>query len=363
MPILWRYVLAGYLRVFFLSVCTFIAILLVSRFKEIARFTALSGDWLKTALFTLYQIPLILPMAIPISALIGSLLLFQRMSRTFELTALRSAGVSLSSILTPLLFASSLLTLFNCSANAEIAPYCRRESKTLLYRETSANPLLLLQRQNLVRVKHAYLNMKIQDEGKAAKDLILIAHNESNQRLTLLSARKLRIKGTKLLGQDVAILSHLHSEKEDSFDPLIIENQTSMSTAAPVLSAALKKNRPRLEANALGLRMLRLRNQEGGKLACRAFVEILRRVTLSLAVFSFTLLGCAFGIEQGRSPSKKNLLIALGFTLTVLVSYLLGKELKNFPPIAAALAFLLPHPLIWTASAIKLRRVARGGGG
>src|SRR4051812_38356814 len=103
MPILWRYALQSYLRVFFLSVCTFITVLIVARFKEIARFTALTGDWSKTGLFIVYQIPSILPIAIPISALIASLLLFQRLSRTYELTALRASGLSLSTILTPLL--------------------------------------------------------------------------------------------------------------------------------------------------------------------------------------------------------------------------------------------------------------------
>lgn len=359
MPILWRYIINGYLRVFFLSVCTFIAVLLVSRFKEIARFTALSGDWPKTALFVIYQIPLFLPIAIPISALIASLLLFQRLSRTFELTALRASGLSLNAIFTPILFTAFLLSLFNFSFCAEISPYCRRESKTLLYRETSTNPLLLLQRQHLIKVKHAYLNMKIKEDTKAAKDFILIAHNESNERLTLISARQLRITGTKLLGYDVSIVSHLHSEKEDTFDPLVIENQASMSTAAPVLSAALKKNRPHLETNALGLRMLRVRAEEMNKQAKGAFVEILRRLTLSFAVFSFTLLGCTFGIEQGRNPSKKTLFIALGFTLTVLISYLLGKGLKNYP-LMATLAFLIPHPCIWIACGIKLHCIAKG---
>ncbi|HSX26264.1 MAG TPA: LptF/LptG family permease [Chlamydiales bacterium] len=358
-PVLWRYALQSYLRVFFLSVCTFIAVLLVSRFKEIARFAALSSDGLKTALFIVYQLPLILPMAIPISALIASLLLFQRLSRTSELTALRASGLSLRSILTPLLFTSFLLSLCNFSFTAEISPFCRRESKALLYRETSENPLLLLQRQQLVKIKDAYLNMKIKDEGKAAKDLILIAHNESNQRLSLVAARQLRISGEELLGYDVAILSHLQSEKEESFDPLIIENQASMSTAAPVLSAALKKNRPRLDPNALNLRMLQIRVADGGKLAKSARVEILRRISLSIAVFTLTLLGCVFGIEEERNPSKKGMFIALVLTLLILISYLMGKELKGYPLIAIV-AFLLPHAILWTVSLLKIQRISRG---
>ena len=358
-PTLWRYALKSYVRVFLLSVCTFIAVLLISRFKEIARFAALTADWGKTGLFLVYQIPLILPMAIPISAAIASLLLFQRLSRTCELTALRASGYPLRSILAPLLLASLVFSIFNFSLCAEIAPFCRREAKTLTFRETSANPLLLLQRQKLVKMKDAYINMEVFDEGLSAKDLILILYNDTNQHLTLLSAKKLHLKGDELLGSDVAIVSHLPGEKTFFFDPLIIENQELMSTAAPLLSAALKKNRPRLETNSLSLKMLNLRKTESAKLARSAQNEILRRVSLSVAVFSLTLLGCAFGIDQGRNPSKKGLYAAFFLTLSVLISYLLGKELKKSLPLAS-LAYFTPHLIIWVSSYIRLRRLKKG---
>ena len=357
-PTFWRYVLLGYVRVLLLSVATFLAVLIITRFKEIARFTALSGDWGKTVFFTSYQFPLILPIAIPISALIASFILFQRLSRTHELMALRSCGFSLRAILAPLLFTSALFAVGNFSMCAEIAPFCRRESKAMLYHETSANPLLLLQRQQLVRIKQAYLSMKAGQDELSAQNVILIAHNESNKRLTLLQARELSVCKDKLLGNDVAIISHLDSQSNDEFDPLIIENQASMSTAAPILSEFLKKNRPRLEANALPLRMLILRIEEK-KISSSALVEILRRFSLSLAVFSFTFLGCSYGIENGRTASKKSLGIALILTLTVLISYLMGKELKAFP-LLATLAFLIPHPFIWVASIWRLRKIARG---
>jgi lipopolysaccharide export system permease protein len=357
-PIVWRYLLQSYLKVLFLSIWSFIAILLVSRFKEITQFAALSFDGWKTLLFALYQIPLILPLAIPISALIAALLLFQRLSRSYELTALRASGVSLSTLFTPLLAASLLLSLANFSLCASVAPYCRRETKILLYQETSTNPLLLLQRQNLIKIKNAYMNMNVKKEGKSADDFILIAYNEGNHRLTLLSAKHLKISKEDLLGYDVAIISHL-SDKEDGFDPLIIENQASMSTAAPVLSSTLKKNKPRLDVNALDLKMLRLRAQATNKQALGAYVEILRRTTLALAAFSFTFLGAVFGYEQNRSASKKGLIIALLLVVAVLSSYLLGKGLKAQPWIAT-LAFLLPHPLIWGISLWRLRQISQG---
>jgi lipopolysaccharide export system permease protein len=351
MSILWRYAIHSYLRVFALSVCTFILVLIIARFKEIARFTALTGDFLQTGLFILYQIPTILPIAIPLSALIGALLLFQSLSRTHELTALRASGLSLPKILAPLLITSLFLTLLNFSINAEIAPLCRREGKSLIYYATTQNPLVLLQRQNLVKLKHAYLNMKVKDD-ETTKDLTLIVHNDTGQMLNLLSARRLRMKENKLVGTDLSIVSFI--PKEDQFDTLLIENQSSMITNGNLLSSALKKNRPRIDLNALSLKMLK-----SSKKAKQARIEILRRISLSMAVFSFTLLGCAFGIEGGRTPSKKNLIVALLLTLTVLMSYLLGKELKN-SHLLATLAFLIPHPLIAICSLIRLRHISRG---
>lgn len=358
-PILWRTLLESYVRVLFLSLSTFLTVLLVNRFKEIARFTALSGDGWKTLFFTAYQFPLILPIAIPISALIASFLLFQRLSRTHELIAFRASGLSFRSIIAPLLFASALFSIGNFSMCAEIAPFCRRASKSMLSQETSLNPLLLLQRQQLIKIKHAYFKMNIQKEGRFATDVTLIAHNEAHKRLSLLQALSLSVNGEELLGENVTIVSHLDSSSGE-FDPLIIENQASMSTAAPTLSQFLKKGNPRFDASALPLRMLLLRaHMENHKLAASALVEILRRFSLSLAVFSFTFLGCAFGIEQGRHPSKRNLLMGLGFTLTILLTYLMGKEFKAFP-LLATFIFLLPHPLIWAVSTYRLSRITRG---
>lgn len=351
MPILWRYALQSYSRVFFFSISAFIAVLIISRFKEIARFTALTGDFAMTGLYILYQIPAILPIAIPISTLLAALLLFQGMSRSFELTALRASGMSLQKIIAPLLIASLFLSILNFAICAEIAPFCRREGKTMIYHQTSPNPLLLLKRQKLIKIKDTYLTMEAKDD-ETIENLTLIAPNIAAERLCLLSARNLWIEKEELLGKDLAIISYLPFER--GFDHLVIENQSQMSTFAPLLSQAMKKQRPHLDINALSFKMLRLH-----KKTKQALVEMLRRLSLSLATFSFTFLGCIFGIEQGRAPTKKNLFFALLLSLSVLMSYLFAKELKE-TPFLASLAFLLPHPFIWFCSGSHLFRIEGG---
>ena len=358
MPKFWRYLIFQYGKIFTLSVCCFILILLVSRFKDVARFASLTADWAKSGLFMAYQIPAILPLAAPISALIASFLLVQRLSRNHELTALRSSGIGLGRLFVPLCLVSLFISVFHFALCAEITPYCRREAKALLYRETSANPFLLLQRQKLVKIPNIFLRMKVKDEGKAAHDFLMIGYNEAYKKISLISARKLHLEGESLIAEDAALISPIHQEGKEA---LLIENQTTLATDTPLITAALRKNRPSLDATTLSLKMLRIRSQEWGKSARSARVEILRRLSLSLSLFSFTLLGFSFGIEMGRSPSKKGMFQAIAIALAVLIFYLLGRTLKQDYFFSMS-AYLLPHPLIWAYCLFHLRKISRGLG-
>ena len=358
MPLIWRYLLSGYLRTFFLCVFSFIAILLVFQFKTIARFAALSSDFLQTARFAACQLPLFLPLAFAISSLIAALLLMHRLSQTHELMALRTFGFSLKALFAPLFFASMFLTLAAFSISADIVPLCYRSSKQMLYHETTTNPLLLFQRQQLVKLKHAYLKMSVEEEGKTAKDTLLIAYNESSKRLICFDALELCMSSDDLVGQNLAIISHLEG-KEEGFDRLIIENQAAMSMKAPQLSQFLKKKEPKLEANALPFRQIIDRLSMPRKVKSSALVELGRRTSLSLSVFTFALLGFAFGIETGRNPSKKQLLWVLFLATLQLIAIFASREYKHLPHLILPV-FLLPHLVIWAISSLRLNAITRG---
>lgn len=340
--ILWRYLIRTYLRIFFLAVGTFVSILLVSRFKDIARFAVMSNDPIQTGLYAVYQIPFILPMAIPLSALISSFLLFSTLSRSQEITAFRAAGLSIQKILTPLFAAAMFLGLANFSILADIAPICRQRARELLFRGTTHNPLLLLQRQQsdvFVRT----------DEDST----ILVAYNESNHHLNLVSADQLTIGESEISGNNVAMVSYLPN------DTLVIENQESMVTATPLLTGAIKKTQHKIDGSGLSLKMLRVRMGVTKRIWKSAIVEIFRRSSLSIAVLSFTLLGAIFGMEMGRVPSKKHLFHALFLTLTLLSSFFLGKNLR-YQLMSASIVYFVPHFLIYCACYWRARTIARG---
>jgi lipopolysaccharide export system permease protein len=350
-PKLWQLLLRTYFRTFFLTLATFIALLLVSRFKELARFAALSCSWFKTALFTFYQLPWILPIAIPLSALLASFLLFQQMSRSHELTALRSSGIGFKTLFTPILLAALALSIGNGFVVSEIAPYCRQKTRQILYHETTSNPLLLLQRQTLVKINETYLRLFVEDEGKTAKDFLLISPTASGDKLSLLACKELWLEDDELHGKNFSIASFYPS--------LVIENQRFMRTEAPFLSASLKKNRPRLDPGSLNLRMLKIRIDEKNQFSKGAIIELFRRLSLILAPFTFSLLGASFGTEQGRQKRIRHVAKAVCLILLALIAYFLGKELKNAPALAMCV-FFYPHILLCYYSLKRLSLLSKG---
>lgn len=361
MPILWRYILRNFFQVFLLCVGSFIGVLLVLRFQEIARFAASGAPKLKVLLFMLLQVPYILPIAIPISCLIASMLFFQKLSHMHELTALRTCGLGLKPIITPLLFVGILLSAVNFTVSCELTPRSRGMTKTLIYEMAAENPLFLLQKESLLKLKHVFMDMKVLKASKYAENVVLVLKNASTDRLALVSARQLYLNGELLRGDNVAIISSVDPKKETGFDHLVIENQAEMNTPASNFTQFTPHTDWQSSYEYLPLKSILAneRLEQGSGLSRSALLEISRRLSLSLAAFTFTLIGIAYGIEIGRNRSKKRIFWAIVLASLYLVCFIMAKSLRHSPTLSTAI-YLLVHPLIILLSLKSLRTVARG---
>jgi lipopolysaccharide export system permease protein len=363
MPTLWRYLLRNYFQVFFLCVSSFIAVLLVTRFQEIAKFAALAPHKTSVLYFILYQIPYILPIAIPISCLIATLILIQKMSSTHELTSLRACGLPLKSIFYPLFLASAFIGMINLHVTSELLPDCRGRSKNLIYEMTTVNPLFLLQKDTLIKIKHTFVDMKSMNAGENAKDVIFVINNQSNGRLSMMVAEKLSLEEGLLLGKNVALISSIDSKDPENFDHIIIENQKLMTTQDSTLSNFIQGTSQQIGFEQLPLRLMlsKYKTEKDSKLSTgpRLRTEIARRISFGLAPLTFTFIGSAFGMSIGRNQNKKRLIWAILLSSACLLSFVIGKSLKQMPFIAF-LFYVLPHPCIIAFSLKSLFEISRG---
>ncbi len=363
MPILWRYLLRSYFQVFLLCICGFIGILLVTRFRDIASFATTGAGWSSVGLFTLYQIPYILPIAIPISGLIASILLMQRLSHSHELTAFRASGLKVNAIIFPLLMSAAFLSLVNFTVVSELGPICKARAKHLIYEIAMVNPLSFFQKDSPIKIKDTYVDIKTLHAGKRAEDVVLVLRNLSNGRLGLMTAKELWLEEDSLLGKEVTFISSLDPKREEGFDHLIIENQAFMSTKASNLSHLMETADLELHYDYLPLRLILakifLHPHKSGYTMGKGELEIIRRLTLSLAAFSFTLIGIAFGMEISRNRSKNGLFWAIGLAAFFMICFIGAKSFRHAHAIAALL-YLLPHPIVLLFSIRAFKRVSRG---
>ena len=363
MPILWRYLLRSYFQVFLLCVTGLISVLLVTRFQEIAKFATASASVVSIFFFTMYQIPYILPLAIPISCLISAILLLQKLSHSHELTAFRACGLGLAPIAFPLILSGVLLGFGNFVVASEIAPRCRGLSKKLIFDLVSSNPLVIMQKDTVLKFKDAYTEMRSYKDGQFARDVFVVTKNASSDRLGLMTAKELSVKDDILFGKDVSFISSIDAKNDNGFDHLVIENQKMMNTKASNLSQHMQTADWLKGSDYLPLKLLLakqvLEKKTNSTFMKTTSIEIAKRISLGLAAFTFTLIGVSYGMEIGRQKRKKGSFWAFGLAAFFMVSFVATKSLKGSPT-AAILAYMLPHPIILFFCLKNMRLVSKG---
>lgn len=360
MPLFWRYLLKDYFKILILSLVCFICVLLVMRAQEIARFATLSSGASKVFLFTLYQIPYILPFALCISTLIGSMITMGSLTSSHEITAFRCAGISFMTLLTPVLLTSLFLCLLNFMIISEMAPRCRLSSSKMLYETAADNPLILFRKNKFLKIKDSYVDMHVHDSDDAAENVLLAFKDASSGKLSLFLAKSLEIIQNELVGKKISLISSI--ETRETFDDLLLENQESMKMQAKKLSTLLQKSNQKIRYEHLPTKLLILKHKsEKKEIKARKefFFESTKRAFFTLCPLTFTLLGLSFGLQIGRNPKGAKLIKVSLYILMIFTCYLLAKALHKSPPLALAL-FILPHPLVFTLCRARLKKLERG---
>lgn len=379
MPILWRFLIAHFLKITLACVLAFVAILLTMQLDEIAHFAALGAPSHYLFYFTLHQIPYILPIALPISCLIGSLLLIQRLSASHELTALRATGFSLMDIFAPIFLTAAFLSIANFWVASELATQSHLQTNLLKSELRSINPLLLLHNKHLMRLKGFYFEaLGSTQVGESASDVVFALPNKHQERIHLMLAKNLKTAPSFFLGQKVTLITASPGIKETDFDHLLIENMGASITQIQDFADLLQKKVLTVNNDYLQLPLLLIRIQDqrrqlkeakkSGNLVesqtikthlNRSLSEITKRFSLSLAVFSFTIMGACFGLNISRRRRNYTLYLAIFLTTLYLISFFVAKGLDHHLWMTGSL-YLVPHVLIIAVSLVILRRISRG---
>ncbi|MCD6051608.1 MAG: putative permease [Verrucomicrobia bacterium] len=147
MKTLYRYLLGQVLATLVMSIMVCAGVLLLSNaLKDITIMLqngAATMGMIGQALVLL--IPFVLVFALPLGLLAAVLLVFGRISADQELTAIRANGISLVSLVSPVILLGICLSIFSAWLNMEVGPRARVAYKRLLIDQGMRDPLALLQ--------------------------------------------------------------------------------------------------------------------------------------------------------------------------------------------------------------------------
>ena len=90
-------------------------------------------EWTVIVELAFYSIPTLVPLALPLAILLSSLMTFGKLGENYELTALKSSGISLYKIMQPLFVTVSIIAISAFFFSNHVIPYSNMKFKTLLY--------------------------------------------------------------------------------------------------------------------------------------------------------------------------------------------------------------------------------------
>ncbi|MGA2853982.1 MAG: LptF/LptG family permease, partial [Verrucomicrobiota bacterium] len=296
-----------------------------------------------------------------------------------ELTAARASGVSLLSLVTPIL----LLSLFCCGASAwfnmDLGPRSRVEYKNLILSARTDLMNVQLPPGRPIYDFPGYIFLVGENRAGNLKDVrVIVLENETNVSMWLHAPQgrlESNLKNKEIylhlveprgLRGPSGTLSANEWTSPNLFPTntaaVRYEPKTSDMTFRQLQARARKLERLDFPAGAgASSEELRAQVHEVEKLIGQTRAEMNRQVAFSFACFGFALVGIPLGIRMHRRETNVGIAIALALVLVYYSFVILGESLAARPEFAPHLIFWLPNFIFQAVGVVLLWRANRGG--
>jgi LPS export ABC transporter permease LptF len=306
-------------------------------------------------------IPYVLLFALPMGMLTATLLVFGRFSADQELTAVRASGISLVSLVTPVLILGLLFSGLCAWVNMQLAPQCRVAYKNLLYQMATTNPAGMIREKQYNEfpggwsiyahnVKNQELHgVKVYQIENTNSLLLITAPSgrftvQSNEMiLTLIDANT-----TQVQGGNVQPMGHL----DEATKIFTATNDTSKISLSDMTFSQLQTQLQKLETTfssvekntTNGTTQLRAELRQLAKIRSDVTlpvrVQMHRQVAFSFACIGFTLIGIPLGIRAHRRETSIGIAMSLMLVLIYYCFIILAQSLDTRAEFA-------PHLIVW----------------
>jgi len=332
-------------------------------------------------------IPYVMVFALPMGMLTAALLVFGRLSADNELTAVRASGLSLLSLVSPVLLLSLALSVLAAIINLEIAPRCRVVYKEMLYQVGMAKGASFIPEKTYIKDFPGVIVYVSEVHGTNLEDVLIyemrrnrvegycradegsIQFDVTNRVITVVLYNATRVffmEGHRLPQTQTAgtvefpytnVMVKAEKKRVDLDNMTFMQLRQELRSLEQGLQSVTPLNKMPVEQ--LRQRMKQLTTQRKD-LATPIRVRMHRQVAFSFACVGFTLVGIPLGIRAHRRETTFGIAMALLLVILYYSFFILGLAFETRPHLAPHLILWLPNFIFQAVGAVLLWRANRG---
>ncbi|MEC8219060.1 MAG: LptF/LptG family permease [Verrucomicrobiota bacterium] len=380
LSLLHRHILKEILVATGLAMGLFIFVLLVGNALRDVAELVVAGKldfWVFIKVLGLF-IPYVASFALPLGMLTGTLIAFGRLSSQREIIAMKSAGLSLYQVATPVFLIAFAGMAAAVLINLHYAPQSRVERKALMAEALTDNPVGFIEERRFIYDFPGYVIYMGGREGSVMKDFwIWELDDQKRVKLFLRSAEG--ILGYDKVNKDLILsLKDGTAEQRDSENPEAFSDNMPDSLFFGELPIALPldqlfgdgdqkrklRNKEMTFAQLMDLRQGELEKETASgepmnEARLSLQVHIQKNFALAFSVFSLAVFGVPLAIQVGRKETYANLGIALVIAMTYYFLIIMVSWLEDIPSLRPDLLIWLPNLIFQGVGFWMIHRASR----
>lgn len=352
-----RYVISEVLSPSFLALMVFTFLLVMGQLPDLTGLVVNKGvPFVRIAKLFCYLLPNFLIITIPLAFLLGILLAFGRLSADSEFVALKSSGVSLYSLLKPVLFFALFCTL----ATGILTLYGKPAGKTAFRDELFS----IASEQVSVGLEAGVFNDSFAglviyaeqvDERHDRMSRVFLSDERSAKAPANIFAETGRFirdpqQQTLVLRLRNGTVHYLATEEAQSYQTIAFTAYDVNLDIGSGLADASERQHSISEFSPSEILRER-RNSTNPLVTNRLDVELHKRLSTSMTPFIFALIGIPLALQSNRSGKGAGFAMALSISLSYYILLSLARTLAEKGLLPAHIALYLPN-LVFLAGGI-----------
>ncbi|MBC8190416.1 MAG: LptF/LptG family permease [Puniceicoccaceae bacterium] len=379
LSLLHRHILKEILVATGLAMGLFIFVLLVGNaLKDVAELVVAGklDFWVFLKVLGLL-IPYVASFALPLGMLTGTLIALGRLSSQREITAMKSAGLSLYQIAAPVFLIAFFGMIAAILVNLHYAPQSRLERKALLASALTENPVGFIEERRFIHEFPGYVIYMGGRDGSTMKDFWIWELDKAKRVKLFLRAAEGELAYDKSNKELILTLRDGTAEQRDPEQPEAFGQTMPDSLFFGELPIALplhqlfgdeRKRRVRTKemtfAQLMDRREIELAQEArtGEPMTedrLEVQVHLQKNFALAFSVFSLAVFGVPLAIHVGRKETYANLGIALVIAMSYYFLIIMVSWLEGHPSLRPDLLIWLPNLIFQSIGFWMIYRASR----